>query len=83
MELKDELLEVNSPATGYPIVTSMMSSEEKIKCRKLPSILRLFTPNKNRDSESYVHQLLLPFYPFRDERLVYYLVIPTELLSLG
>ena len=26
MELKDELLEVNSPATGYPIVISLISS---------------------------------------------------------
>ena len=61
MELKDELLEVNSPATRYPIVISLMSSKEKIKCRKLLSVLRYFTPNKNRDYESYAHHLLLLF----------------------
>ena len=47
MELKGELLEVNSPATGYPIVISLMSSREKMKCRKLLSVFRYFTPNKN------------------------------------
>ena len=67
MELKDELLEVNSPATHYPNVISLMSSKEKMKFRKLPSVLRYFTPNKNRDYESYAHHLLLLFYPFRDE----------------
>ena len=64
MELKDELFEVNSPATRYPIVISLMSSKEKMKCRKLPSVLRYFTTNKNRDCESYAHHLLLLFYPF-------------------
>ena len=34
MELKDELLEVNSPATGYPIVISLMSSKEKNEMQK-------------------------------------------------
>ena len=67
MELKDELLEVNSPATGYPIVIPLMSSKKKMKCRKLPSVLRYFTPNKNQDYESYADHLLLLFYPFGDE----------------
>ena len=67
LELKDELLEVNSPAARYPIVISLMSSKKKMKCRKLPSVLRYFTPNKNRDYERYAHHLLLLFYPFRDE----------------
>ena len=47
MELKDKLLEVNSPATRYPIVISLMSSKGKMKCRKLPCVLRYVTPNKN------------------------------------
>ena len=34
MELKDELLEVNSPAIGYPIVISLMSSKEKNEMQK-------------------------------------------------
>ena len=67
MELKDELLEVNSPATGYPIVISVISSKEKMKCRKRPSAFRYFTPKKTRDYESYAHYLFLLFYPFQDE----------------
>ena len=67
MELKDERFEVNSPATRYPIVISLMSPKEKMKCRKLLSVLRYFTPNKNRDYESYAQHLLLLFCPFRDE----------------
>lgn len=38
-ELKDEQLEINSPATGYPIVTSLMSSKQKMKSRKLVFVL--------------------------------------------
>ena len=67
MELKEELLEVNSPAPDYRIVISLIFSKEKMKCRKLSSVLQYFTPNKNRDYESYAHHLLLLFYPFRDE----------------
>ena len=44
-----------------------MSSKEKMKCRKVPSLLRYFTPNKNRNYESYTHHLLLRFCPLRDE----------------
>ena len=46
---------------------SLTSSKEKMKCRKVPYVLRYFTPNENRDYESYAHHLLLLFYPFRDE----------------
>ena len=38
-----------------------------MKCRKLPSILWYFAPNKYWNYESYAHHLLLLFYPFRDE----------------
>ena len=67
MELKGELLEVDSPAAGCPTVISLMSSKDKIKGRKVSSVLRYFTPNKNREYESHAHHLLLLFYPFRDE----------------
>ena len=59
-----ELLEVNSPATRYSIVISLTPSKEKMKCRKLPSILRYFTPNRNRDYESHAHHMLLLFLSF-------------------
>ena len=44
-----------------------MSSNEKLKCRKIKAVLRYHVPNPNRNPEQYTHHLLFSFYPFRDE----------------
>ena len=44
-----------------------MSSPDKLKNRNCRSVLRYFTPNKNKNYEVYAHHLLIPFYPFRTE----------------
>ena len=44
-----------------------MSSNEKLKRRKVRAVLRYHVPNPNRNSEQYAHHLLFSFYPFRDE----------------
>ena len=54
-----------------------MSSKEKMKCRKLLSVLRYFISNKNRDYESYAHHLLLHFYPSRDESHLKVVILPS------
>ena len=51
----------------YPSVIVLISSPEKLKCRKVSSVLRYFTPNKNRNYEFYANHLLILFYPFRTE----------------
>ena len=66
MDLNNELLEVNSSATGYLTVMPLISSKEKMKCRKVPSVLRYLATNRNRDCESYACHLLIIFYPFQD-----------------
>ena len=42
-----------------------MNCNDKLKCRKVPSVLRLFTPNKDKNYEIYAHHLLMLYYPFR------------------
>ena len=42
-----------------------MNCNDKLKCRKFPSVLRLFTLNKDKDYEFYAHHLLMLYYPFR------------------
>ena len=65
MELADDMLEANlAVASHYPRVIPLMSSPDKLKCRKVPSVLRYFTPNKNRNYEVYANHLLILFYPF-------------------
>ena len=44
-----------------------MASPDKLKCPKAPSVLRYFTPNKNRNYKVYSPYLLILFYPFRTE----------------
>lgn len=52
----------------YPPVISLMSSKEKLKCRKMPLVLLFFTPINNREYEDCAHHLLLLFRnPFRNE----------------
>lgn len=50
-----------------PLVITLMSSKEKLICKKVPLVLLFFTPINNREYEDYGHHLLLLFYPFRNE----------------
>ena len=66
VELSDDILETNLAVTShYPPIFPPMSSPDQLKCWKVPSVLRYFTPNKNRNYEVYAHQIL--FYPLRTE----------------
>ena len=44
-----------------------MSSSKKLKCWKVPYVLRCFIPNKNGSYEAYAHHLLISLHPFRTE----------------
>ena len=66
VELSDDILEkILAVTSHYPPIIPLMSSPDQLKCRKFPSVLRYFTPNKNRNYEVYAHQIL--FYPLRTE----------------
>ena len=67
-ELEDELVERNHELIGgYPSLIPLMDSNEKLKCRKVPLILRFYEPNKIKRPEDYAHHLLFLYYPFRSE----------------
>ena len=65
--LIDEVIEVNHPNIGYPVTIPLMSSEEKLKCRKVKCVLRYHVPNRHIHPEKYSHHMLFMFYPFRNE----------------
>ena len=44
-----------------------MSSNEKLKRRKVRAVLRYHAPNPYRNPEQYAHHLLFSFYPFGDK----------------
>ena len=44
-----------------------MSSNEKLKRRKVRAVLRYHVPNPNRNSEQHAHHLLFSFFPFKGE----------------
>ena len=48
VELSDEILENSFPDQVYPPVIPLMPSKDKLKCRKVQSVVRFFTPNKNK-----------------------------------
>ena len=71
-ELTDNLLEDNSLCSpvNYPKNLPLMSSKEKLHCRKVPFVLRYHVPNNHKYPEQYAHHLLFLFYPIRDESVL-------------
>ena len=59
-----------------------MSSNEKLKCHKVPYVLKYHVPNKHIHPEEYAHHMLFMFFPFRDENELKYSNSCNENLSL-
>ena len=45
----------------------MYPKKEKLKCRKVRSVLRYHVPNRHKKTEQYAHHLLFMFFQFRNE----------------
>lgn len=74
--LVDDIIEENHNPNMYPSVLPLMSSKEKLKCRRVKSVLRYHVPNRHKKPEEYAHHMLFMFFPFRDEStLVQILVV--------
>ena len=56
--LDDELLETHHKVCNYPKDVSLMSSKEKLKCRKVKALLRYYHPNPNKAFETYAYHLI-------------------------
>ena len=56
--LDDELLETHHKVCNYPKDISLMSSKEKLKCRKVKALLRYYHPNPNKAFETYAYHLI-------------------------
>ena len=68
-QLEDELIEANhQTVNGYPKVIRLKTMKGKLKCRKVPLVLRLHEPNRNKHPEDYAHHLLMLYLPFHDEK---------------
>jgi len=63
----DEQLMEQDREIVFPPVIPLMNSKEKLKCRKVRSVLRFPPQNKNLNPERYAHHLLMCYYPFRSE----------------
>ena len=67
-ELVDELMEdIHNIDHIYPKVIPLMSSKEKVKCRKILFVLQFYIPNQQTQRGEYAHHMLLMYYPFRKE----------------
>ena len=58
--------DMNQPCL-YPKCLPLMSSKEKMKCRRIRKVVRYHTPNPVTHAEAYAHHLLMLFFPFRNE----------------
>ena len=68
--LNNDLMEENSTESDchlFPSVVPLMSSKQKLKCRKVKAVLRYHVPNRHKYPEEYAHHLLFMYYPFRSE----------------
>lgn len=64
VDLTEQVLNLNlAVANHYPSSKTFMPFREKLKCRKVSSILRYFTPIKI----GYAYHLLILFYSFQTE----------------
>lgn len=68
VEPGDEHIETNHSNCNLPDNVPLMSSKEKLKCRKVKTTLQCHQPNPNKDTEKYARYLLFYFYPFRAEQ---------------
>ena len=65
--LNEEVMDENNNSCLLPKTIPLMSSKEKLQCRKVKSVLRYHVPNQNKYPERYAHHLLFMFFPFRKE----------------
>ena len=65
--LTDDLIFINQEGRLLPKTIPLMSSKEKLQCRKVKAVLRYHTPNREKHPEKYAHHVLFMFYPFRKE----------------
>ena len=52
---------------NYPKQISLMSTNERLKCCKVPYVLKYHVPNKHTQLEEYAYHMLFMYFPFRDE----------------
>ena len=60
--LQEDLLENNHSSCNYPATIPLMSSKEKLKCRKVKVVLRYHVPNRHKYPEKYAHHLLFMYH---------------------
>ena len=63
----NELIEAQHLDSQHVKTIPLMSSKEKLQCRKVMAVLPYHVPNSNMHVEEYVHHLLYSFYPFTNE----------------
>ena len=67
-ELDGEIVQdISNSDYLYPKDIKLLSNE-KMKCRKTPYVLKCFVPNKETKPEEYAHHMLLMYYPFKNEK---------------
>ena len=66
-EILSSLEKATAHPLGYPLSIPLLTSKEKLKCRKIRSVLRYHIPNAKKEPEKYAHHILFMFYPFRNE----------------
>ena len=66
--LVDDLIENNhAPDIHYPSSIPIMPANEKLKCCKVPYVLKYHAPNQHTHPGEYAHHLLFMYFPFRNE----------------
>ena len=80
--LNDELMDSNHEESIFPKIVPLMSSKEKLKCRKVKAVLKYHQPSRHKNVEQYAHHLLFAFYAFRQEEELKYTVAGTYFAKL-
>ena len=54
---QEDILSNNNNSCNYPVTIPLMSSTDKLKCRKVKAPLRYHVPNCHKYSEKYAHHV--------------------------
>ena len=62
--LDDGFIEINHGKSNFLKVIQLISSKDKLTCRKVKAVLRYHEPSAHKSMDQYAHHLLFTFYPF-------------------
>ena len=60
-------MDTTDDGSAFPKKLRLMNSKEDMKCKKVKAVIRCHTPKNTKEPDKYFHNLLMLYYPWREE----------------